>query len=268
MPILMYHSIRDGAAFRNAYYETNTSPLAFAQQMKYLHDHGYYTPTWETVSNGLASATSDRTGKPVVITFDDGYADFYREAFPVLQRYGFTATVFVVSGFLKPERVSFKRTECLNLSEVRELHSCGMTIGSHTVSHPELKRLSVGEVESELSGSKQALEDAVGAPITTFAYPYAFPEANRGFVRTLEGLLQECGYELGVTTILGTAKPQASRWFLPRLPVNTWDDLSFLGAKLEGAYDWLRIPQRAAKSVKGLLSREASLRMAAQTSRC
>lgn len=250
IPILMYHSIAESQDGRHSYYETNTSPRVFAEQMKFLHENGFRACIRVKAKK---PTTRHLSPKAVVITFDDGYADFYRNAFPVLSEYGFSATVFVITGLMKPHRMSFKGTECLTLSEVRELHSHGFSIGSHTVSHPDLNRLKQDELENELSGSKKALEDALGAPVKSFAYPFAFPEADRGFVSRLADLLNECGYEHGVTTILGTARPGANRWFLPRLPVNSFDDLRFFHAKLEGAYDWLHGPQYLLKTLKGFL---------------
>jgi peptidoglycan/xylan/chitin deacetylase (PgdA/CDA1 family) len=247
IPILMYHSIREGTEGRHAYYETNTSPRVFAQHMKFLHENGYRALGWD---EALQEAPGAANQKSVVITFDDGYADFYRYAFPILSEHSLTATVYVITGLMKDQRTCFKGTECLTLSEIRELHSQGISIGSHTVSHPELKLLPQDEVEHELSESKKSLEDALGAPVKSFAYPFAFPEAERGFVRSLADLLNQCGYEYGVTTILGTAHPGANRWILPRLPVNSWDDLRFFRAKLEGAYDWLHGPQWIHKKLK------------------
>ncbi len=251
IPILMYHGIREGSEGHHPYYETNTSPRVFAQHMKFLHENGYRALGWDEV---LLDSAGCPPPKSVVITFDDGYADFYRHAFPILSQCSFTATVFVITALLKPQRMYFKGTECLTLSEVRELHSQGISIGSHTVTHPQLKFLKQDEVENELSGSKKSLEDALGAPVKSFAYPFAFPEADRGFVSRLADLLNKCGYENGVTTIVGTAKPGANRWFLPRLPVNSWDDLRFFRAKLEGAYDWLHGPQYLVKTLEGFLS--------------
>jgi peptidoglycan/xylan/chitin deacetylase (PgdA/CDA1 family) len=247
----MYHSIRDGAEGRHPYYETSTSPRVFAQQMRFLHEGGYRTLKLAEVLQGAAGCHPE---KSVVITFDDGYADFYRNAFPLLAEHGFTATAFVITGLLKAQRTCFKGTECLNLPEVRELHSQGISIGSHTVTHPELKLLRQDEVESELSGSQKTLEDALGAPVKSFSYPFAFPEADRGFVSKLADLLNKCGYENGVTTILGTAHPGADRWFLPRLPINSHDDLRFFQAKLEGAYDWLHRIQLASKILRSRFS--------------
>jgi len=252
IPILMYHSIREGTEGRHPYYETITSPRIFAQHMKFLHENGYRTLKLAEV---LLESAGSLPPKSVVITFDDGYADFYRIAFPILTEHNFTATVFVITGLLKLQRMCFKGTECLNLSEIRELHSLGIGIDSHTIHHPpQLKLLPPDELENELSGSKKTLEDALGAPVKSFAYPHGFPETDRGFVTRLADLLNKCGYENCVTTILGTAHPGSNRWLLPRLPVNSWDDLRFFRAKLEGAYDWLHVPQYFAKAVKGLLS--------------
>jgi len=241
---LMYHSIREGTEGRHTYYETNTSPRVFAQHMKFLREEGYHALKVDKARMGEHGGVSP---KSVVITFDDGYADVYQNAFPILTEFKFTATVFVITGLLKSQRECFKGIECLNLSEVRELHSAGIGIGSHSVSHPELRHLPLAAVENELSGSKKALEDALGAPVKSFAYPFAFPEADRRFVRGLAGLLEACGYENGVTTILGTAHSGAPRWFLPRLPINSWDDPGFFRAKLEGAYDWMHAPQYLSK---------------------
>ena len=267
IPILMYHSIREGTEGRHAYFETSTSPRVFAQHMKFLREGGYRVLSLdkalltltvgghrtEELDKARQGATGSINPKFVVITFDDGYADFYRKAFPILSQYGFTATVFVITGLLEAQRMSFKGTECLNLGEIRELHSQGFSIGSHTVTHPNLSLLNQEEVENELSGSMKSLEDALGAPVNLFAYPFAFPETNRRFVGRLAGLLSQCGYESGVTTMLGTAHRGNNRFFLPRLPANTWDDPALFQAKLEGGYDWLHAPQYLAKTAAGFL---------------
>jgi peptidoglycan/xylan/chitin deacetylase (PgdA/CDA1 family) len=241
IPILMYHSVRDGSSGLQPYYETNVSPQTFASQMRQLRDEGYLAVT---VEQGLEFLRNSNAGqKFVVITFDDGYRDFYEAAFPVLLECGFGATVFLITGRTADKPTRFKNRECLTWTDVRELHSRGITFGSHTATHPELKFLSMEKVEDEVAGSKKTIEDHIGAPVRSFSYPYAFPEANQTFVRQLKVLLQKCGYDNGVTTILGTASALSDRFFLPRLPINTWDDPRFFRAKLEGGYDWLHSAQ-------------------------
>ena len=251
---------------RHPYYETITSPEVFASHMKFLHRTGYRAISLAEAVESLAANENSplpggaglrgtKTGagswKPVVITFDDGYLDFYSQAYPILCEYGFTATVFVVTSFLKAQSARFNGRECLTFSEVRELHSKGVEIGSHTVTHPELKLLKLDEVENEISDSKKTLEDAIGAPVKSFAYPYAFPETDNMFVQNLGQLLDRSGYQNGVSTIIGTAKHRDNRFFLPRLPMNSYDDLRFFQAKLEGGYDWLHFPQTIYKRVLG-----------------
>ena len=134
--------------------------------------------------------------------------------------------------------------------EVRELHGAGIAFGSHTVSHQQLTTLTVPEVEEEIRGSKETIEDRLGCPIESFSYPFAFPETDRTFKGILKDLLIAQGYKNGVTTIIGTVRTETDLFFLPRLSVNSWDDLLLFGAKLQGGYDWLHFLQRLKKGCK------------------
>ena len=131
--------------------------------------------------------------------------------------------------------------------EVRELYGVGIAFGSHTVSHQQLTTLTVPEVEEEIRGSKEAIEDRLGGSVDSFSYPFAFPETDRLFKRTLRDLLVAQGYQNGVTTVIGTCRSKSDCFFLPRLPANSWDDRCLFRAKLDGAYDWLHYFQYAAK---------------------
>ena len=162
---------------------------------------------------------------------------------PILQAYQFSATMFVVSSFPgNPTDVSSDR-KFMSWSEVREVESSGITIGSHTVSHPKLRNLKPRDVERELKDSKQTIEDQLGKTINAFSYPYAFPEQDVTFRDRLRECEMEAGYRYGVTTVLGSVRETSDRYFLPRIPVNEYDDTRLFQAKLEGAYDWLHMPQ-------------------------
>ena len=138
-------------------------------------------------------------------------------------------------------------------NELRELRRHEISVGSHTVNHPELHRMTPTAVEEEIRQSKDTIEDRLGEPICSFSYPFAFPERDKGFTMTLQGLLEKHGYENGVSTIIGTATGESSRFFLPRLPVNSYDDLRLFEAKLEGSYNWLHGPQYLFKTLKTVL---------------
>ncbi len=250
VPILMYHSISNTSEQGHPYYRTVTTPGIFAQHMKYLKENGY-----RSVSLSEALQWLDESGpansRPVVITFDDGYRDFYTEAFPTLNKYGFSAIVYLPTAYIGQVPQKFKGIECLTWNEVRELQAAGVEFGSHTVTHPKLVSMKAEDIRYEVRASKETIEQELGCALTSFAYPYAFPETDRPFTEMLRGFLDEAGYQNGVSTIIGTSERITDQLFLKRLPVNSCDDMRLLRAKLDGAYDWMHPVQKASKSLSG-----------------
>ncbi len=257
VPILMYHSITDEDELgAHAYYRTKTSPARFAAQLQQLHHWGYTTCNLAQAMQGLRDKTQP-AAKVVVITFDDGYRDFYSAAFPLLNRYGFSATVFLPTAYIGELPVAFKGKDCLTWAEVRELHRHGIQFGSHTVTHPQLHELSPGKIQEEIVNSKRTIEEKLGSAVDSFAYPYAFPQTDAGFKTMLRDTLSRAGYQNGVCTIVGRAKPTSEAFFLERLPMNSCDDSALFEAKLRGAYDWIAPAQFLAKLGKGYRKRSA-----------
>lgn len=284
LPILMYHSISDDPESGvHPYYRLCTTPRRFAEQMRWLADNGY---RGVTVTEGLAWLAESSVEiqnpqskflylQPVALTFDDGFHDFFANAFPVLQEFGFSATLYLPTAFIgntrrafSPSSVSGPRSSvlgsqfavlrpcpCLIWSEVRELHAAGIEVGSHTATHPRLVDLPWQQVESELRDSKLEIEDRLGAAVSAFAYPYAFPEARRDFCSRFAELLAETGYDSNVTTRVGRNHPGHDLFRLNRLPANSCDDAWFFRAKLEGAYDWISPLQSGVKRVKSAFQR-------------
>jgi len=262
----MYHSIseRDDKE-RHPYYTVNTRPEIFSQHMQYLAEKNYKVIS---ISEALALIAADFTinpptvngrRKPVgemrhyaVITFDDGFSDFYKNAFPVLKNMNFNATIFLPTGFVNRERKRFNGRECLTWEEIRTLSNRGIQFGSHTVYHHQLYVLDREKIEIELKQSKEDIEQNIGQKIDIFSYPYAFPEQNTEFVIYMRKLLQRIGYSIGVTTRIGTISKSSDRYFLNRLPVNSYDDRELFAAKLQGAYNWLHAPQYYLKKIKAL----------------
>jgi peptidoglycan/xylan/chitin deacetylase (PgdA/CDA1 family) len=249
--ILMYHSVSNEVeAERRPYWQVTTTPAQFRLQMSCLRDDGCDVISLHDAV--LTGATAEAGVRPrVVITFDDGYLDFMSEAFPVLNEFGFPATVFLPTDFIGDRPREFKGRRCLTWSQVRELQGRGVAFGSHTVSHPQLYDVGDDRLTHELRASKEEIEQRTGAVADTFSYPYAFPEHDPAFCRRLREVLRLCGYEIGVSTILGTITSRAEPMWLPRLPINQLDDVRLLRAKVGGGYDWVHAVQLAAKSAKG-----------------
>jgi peptidoglycan/xylan/chitin deacetylase (PgdA/CDA1 family) len=247
VPILMYHSVSDTLEQVHPYYRTVTAPAVFEEQMKFLAASGYTTVRPNEVVDHIQGERVLRCPRPIVITFDDGFLDFYVHAFPILEKYGLQATMYLPTAYIGREGKQFQHVECMTWSQVRELHKAGVEFGSHTVNHPQLRTLPADRVREELVCSKAEIEDELGGPIGSFAYPYAFPEADGAFCKMFRDTLEAAGYQNGVSTIIGTANTAANPFFMPRLPVNSCDDIQLLEAKLEGSYDWLGNVQYASK---------------------
>jgi len=256
IPILMYHSVSDEPESGHPYFWINTSRKRFAEQMQFLKENDYTVISLTEAVDILETAKDEEDSSPryVVLTFDDGYYDFLKHAWPILEGHGFTATMFVSTDFIGDSRIRFNGRESLTWSEVRKLRGQGVSFGSHTMSHPKLYGLPWKDVRRELLDSRLRLEDELQTSASCFAYPYAFPQEDRSFVVRFRQELIDQGYRTAVTTAIGLAQRGSDPLCLKRLPVNEGDDEQFLRAKLAGAYDWLYGAQYLSRRIKSKMS--------------
>jgi peptidoglycan/xylan/chitin deacetylase (PgdA/CDA1 family) len=219
VPILLYHYVRtnprpaDGAGFR-----LSVTPANFAAQIGLLRAGGAHTVSLAQLMRALQGL--DRLpSHPVVLTFDDGYADFATTVAPLLAAQGMTATDFVVTGFLG-------RTGYMSAVQVRQVEALGMTVGAHTVSHVDLTRLppSIALVQIELS--RQRLQELTGANVDDFAYPYGRHSAD------VDRMAAEAGFRDAVTTTGGEFQYLSQRFELRRLSVTGMDTMASFAAKV------------------------------------
>jgi len=210
IPILMYHRL--GAPDRkNRFRSQYTPPKMFARQMKYLFKHGYQTVSVRDLIN-YAEQQIPAKDKKICITFDDGYESFYTYGFPVLQKYNFTAIVFLVAGYINKTCLWDKGSEpMLKTEQIKEMAEASIDFGSHSLSHRSLVGLSTEELEKEIKESKTVLEELLGKQIESFSYPYgAFNEAVKKMVQ--QHYKVAFSTKKGVSDIRGFA--------LPRIDIN------------------------------------------------
>lgn len=256
IPILMYHSIAGDVDDQvHPYFRTVTTPVSFARQVKFMRQQGFVGVTLSEALDSLRSPGSECDGRhrKVVLTFDDGFRDFHTHAFPILERAGFSATVFLSTAHIGKPFITGR--DCLKAGEVKALSQRGIEFGSHSVSHRRLVDLPLAELAIELNQSKATIEHITGKEVSLFSYPYRFPQENVAFTRSLGGLLDAAGYQAGVTTTIGRSHSSDDARFLPRLPMNDCDDADLLRAKLDGHYDWLRAGQMVRKQSRAWMNR-------------
>lgn len=187
LPVLMYHHV--GPRHRFAHQELTVEPQQFAEQMRWLMDHGYTTISpsdwlkWCRDGKPLPS-------KPVLLTFDDGYADIFDYALPVLHERKFGATVFVCTAMLgQMDRWNDSGPvksvlRLANAEQIREWAALGIEFGSHARSHPDLTRLEQHNLGTEIVGSGLELQSITGTRPLSFAYPFGFCDPR---VKTMVG---------------------------------------------------------------------------------
>jgi peptidoglycan/xylan/chitin deacetylase (PgdA/CDA1 family) len=180
VPALLYHRI--GPTIPGTLPNLTLSPGRFERQLLWLAQHGYQgirASEWIKASetgDGLPS-------KPVLITIDDGYADAADHAFPILRRFGFSATAYVVTGHVGTTNVWDQQTgsaalALMDADKIRYWAAHGIEFGCHSRTHQDLSTLSGFELESEISGSKEDLREMLGIEPVSFAFPFGRYDTN------------------------------------------------------------------------------------------
>ena len=166
VPILAYHYIAQNPDSEDKVREALcVPPDAFAAQMAYLSDHNYTTITLNELFRIFRKEVA-RPAKPIVLTFDDGYADFYMNAYPVLCRYNLQAISFIIAGLVGQEKY-------LLWQQIQEMQaSQHVTFEAHTMTHPHLTTLYGPELYNELRASKHIIEERVQCSVNFISYPY------------------------------------------------------------------------------------------------
>src|SRR6267143_1024418 len=221
VPILYYHYIRINPNPRDrAGFSLSTPPAMFQSQLQYLANHGFHVIALHDAVVAIKNH-SGLPSRPIVLTFDDGYADFFTTAVPILQSHGFTATSFVISGrlgwagFMTP-------------NQVVAADSMGFTIGAHTVDHVALAAQAPARATWEMKQSKLTLEELLGHPVLDFAYPYgSFNPYDMTQAKSL-------GFETAASTMSGSLHSAGQLFLLSRMRIGGGLPLTYFAGVVGG----------------------------------
>ena len=201
VPVLNYHQINN-----QDYNMLTLSDTEFEAQMNYLHRHGYTAISPDQLVDYLQYG-KNLPPNPVLITLDDGYADNYRVAYPILQKYHYTATIFLITDFVS------HYGKYLTWDQIKEMSDNGLTFEDHTLSHISLPKASDEEISKQLVKSKQALEWRIGKKVEYLAYP------GGDYDQRVIQLTKAAGYRAAFTVNFGRDMENSTLYTLNRIPI-------------------------------------------------
>jgi len=246
VPILMYHSISDHATPK--YKPFAVSPALFAEHMAYLCQHKYTPITVTQFINTRVKSSSALPERPVIITFDDGFADFFTGAFPVLLRFGFPATLYITTAFINGTSRWLRREgeaarPMLTWNQLTEISASGIECGGHSHCHPQLDTLPLAQAQEEIVYCKNLLEDHLGQEVSTYAYPYGYHSA------VIKRLVREAGYTSACTVKNEMSSEATDPLALKRLTVSSDTNVDALATLLAR-----RSPSAVARMYAGIMA--------------
>ena len=224
VPILMYHGFSDDPS------TLFVTPENFRRQLTYLKKKNYNVISMDELAEGIKSGKKFARNT-VVITIDDGYADNFTRAYPVLKKYDFPATIFLITDFIG------KKNDYLDWEDVKAMRRGGVTFGGHTMTNAYLPSVKTRQgLWREIRGSKDAIEAKLGNPVYYFCYP------TGAFNEDVKKVTKEAGYRAACTTNRGHDRFNRDLYELNRIKITNSDTnrpLS-LWIKLTGYYNLFR----------------------------
>ena len=220
LTILAYHSISNEIVP-----DETVTPDEFERQLQYIEENYKVISLEEAI--GYLQRDIEKASGSIVITFDDGYSDNYYNAYPLLKKHNFPATIFLITGFIKNNGGKY-----LSPSQIHEMKNDNISFGSHTVSHRVLTNLTKEEIVREIRGSKDMLESQLGQRINFFSYPVG---TRVDFNDEIEEVVKACKYSCACSNMYGMNGKNDDIFALKRIGIETTDNFFIFKKKLEGA---------------------------------
>jgi peptidoglycan/xylan/chitin deacetylase (PgdA/CDA1 family) len=233
VPILMYHSISEHASPK--YKPFAVSPALFAGHMAYLHQHAYTPITVTQFIDARVKGSAALPERPVILTFDDGFADFFTGAFPMLLRYGFPATLYVTTAFLNGTSRWLRREgeatrPMLTWNQLTEISAAGIECGGHSHCHPQLDTLPLSVTREEIMQCKRLLEQHLALEVCSFAYPFGY------YTTAIKQLVREAGYTSACAVKYEMSSETTDSFALARLMVKPGTSINAFASLLTIRY--------------------------------
>ncbi len=221
VPIFMYHHIREFTEKMTPMARgLSVTPESLEKQLSYFNDEKYASLTLDQLFHSISSEQIPQK-KSVVFTFDDGYRDFYQNAYPLFKKYNFHAIIFLIASDLGAP-------DYLTWDQIHEMDTSGLIeFGSHTLTHAELSKESVDEQKKQIAESKKLLEKKLGKKITFFCYPYG------KYTNVTMQLVQDAGYAGALTTHFGVSHGLSNMYEIPRVRIGDGDVDEHLQKKMK-----------------------------------
>jgi peptidoglycan/xylan/chitin deacetylase (PgdA/CDA1 family) len=216
IPILMYHSISPQA--HRDFRPFIVTPEAFAAQMHYIHKHDYRVFNVTQYITQIKQNKDQLPERLVVITFDDGFEDFYVHALPILQRHSYSATLYLATNYIGGSskwlwREHEAERPILNWQQIREIQRSGIECGAHSHTHAQLDLLPLEQTKQEIIDSKKLLEEQLQQTVHSFAYPHGYHTA------AIKRMVREAGFSSACAVKYETSTKGEDHFALSRLLV-------------------------------------------------
>lgn len=260
--ILNYHSISSNIKDESFSY-VSVSLKVFSAQMKFLYDNNFNIIDLDDFLE-IKKNKQQIPPKMIILTFDDGYANNYINAFPIISKYSFKAVISVITEyidknipfpwinqFLLEDGDDKKLILPLSKKQLKTMNDYGISIASHTRSHRSLSRLDKQDVMKEIMESKKNLEDILGKKVKYFTYPYG---SWGDYDKEDKRIVKSAGYEAALSTKVGTNNIESDIYELRRIPIYNIDGISNFKRKVNGTYDFTGFFQLISFKLKKIIN--------------
>lgn len=248
IPVIMYHRVVNDES-EGGVHGTYITATKFDEHMRYLKEHGYQPITFKELLKLNYRNRFNSGKKYIILTFDDGYEDNYKIAFPILKKYQFNCIIYLVShlNYNKwdvevPENPE-KEFPLMTWDMIKEMQEYGIEFGGHTMTHQKLAHIPFEQAKEEITKSTQFLEEKLGEKLVCFAYPYGdLNEQVKEFVRN-------SGYSFAVATDSGDLSFSEDLFQIRRIGIFPTNNMLSFKRKVHGNYNFIKL-RREQKSSK------------------